>query len=49
MSDVVDITIIGAGVIGLAIAEALTQKTRPVVILERTTLSDRKPVPATAR
>ncbi len=35
LSDVVDITIIGAGVIGLAIAEALTQKTRPVVILEK--------------
>lgn len=35
MSEVVDITIIGAGVVGLAIAEALAQKNRQVVVLEK--------------
>ncbi|MBN1548028.1 MAG: FAD-dependent oxidoreductase, partial [Syntrophaceae bacterium] len=35
MSETVDVTIIGAGVVGLAIADALAQKNRQVVVLER--------------
>jgi len=35
LSDVVDITIIGAGVVGLAIAEALAQQNLQVVVLEK--------------
>lgn len=35
MSELIDFTIIGAGVVGLAIAEALAEKNRQVVILEK--------------
>ena len=35
MKDSVDITIVGAGVVGLAIAEVLAAKNRQVVVLER--------------
>lgn len=35
MSETVDVTIIGAGVVGLAIAEALAQRNRQIVVLER--------------
>lgn len=35
MNELVDVTIIGAGVVGLAIAEALAEKNRQVVVLEK--------------
>ena len=37
-----NVTIIGAGVIGLAIAEGLSAKYHNVLVLEKNTLSDRK-------
>ena len=35
MSELIDVTIIGAGVVGLAIAEALAQKNLKIVVLEK--------------
>jgi flavin-dependent dehydrogenase len=49
MKESVDVTIIGAGVVGLAIAEALAAKNRQVVVLKKTIPLARKQVHGTAR
>jgi len=49
MKESVDVTIVGAGVVGLAVAETLAQKNRQVLVLEKTIPSARRRVPETAK
>ena len=49
MKESVDVTIIGAGVVGLALAEAMAAKNLQVVVLEKNDSLAKRRVPGTVR